>query len=63
MPAATTATAISRWGVTSATPRAAEQASALTGSTPEKSPARSTPSSPTAEYHQTKPPAVTQSAR
>ena len=63
MPAATTATAASRAGVTSATPIAAEQASALTGSRPESNPARSTPRMPTAVYQQRKPPLVTASPR
>ena len=63
IPAATTATASSRAGVTSAAPIAAEQASALTGSMPENSPPRSTPRIRTAEYQQRKPPVVTASPR
>jgi len=59
MPPATTTTAASRAGVTSAAPIAAEQASALTGSTPENRPARSTPRMRTAEYQQRKPAVVT----
>ena len=62
-PPATTATASSRPGVISATPSTAETTSALTGRTPENSPARSTPSSPTAEYQHMKPNVVTPSAR
>ena len=63
IPATTTTTAASRAGESSATPRSAAQPSALTGRTPENSPARSTPSSPTAEYQHTNPPVVTAAPR
>ena len=45
----------------SATPSSADTISALIGRTPQNSPARSTPSSPTAEYQDRKPNTVTPS--
>jgi hypothetical protein len=62
MPAATTAIPPIRPGVIAACPSSAPAASVVTGSTPEKSPARSTPSRSIAAYQATNPPVVTTAA-
>jgi hypothetical protein len=59
MPRRTIAIAAAFAGVICPAPIAAAQARALIGSTPENSPACSTPSSPMAVYQSTNPPTVT----
>jgi hypothetical protein len=63
MPSRTISMAASFAAVMSPAPIAAAQARALIGRTPEKSPARSTPSRPIATYQSTKPPTVTTEPR